>query len=130
MLIMQAGCSPGIRPDDELLLMPTHLIQNGENSIRSMDMEKVLFKSKEKKQTSEVASILRTVADKIESGRITLSQGGEENNLSIPDAVILEIKVEEETKADRDTLKKSLEIELEWYEGESGKAASGGVSIG
>jgi hypothetical protein len=36
--------------------------------------------------------------------------------------------VEEETKAGRDTLKKSLEIELEWYEGEGGKAASGEVS--
>ncbi len=93
-------------------------------------MEKVLFKSEEKKQTSEVASILRTVADKVESGQITLSQGKEEVNLSIPGTITLEIKVEEETKAGRDTLKKSLEIELEWYEGEEGKAASGGVSIG
>lgn len=93
-------------------------------------MEKVLFKSEERKQTSEVASILRTVADKIESGRITLSQGEEEINLTIPGAVTLEIKVEEETKTGKDTLKKSLEIELEWYEGEEGKAASGGISIG
>ncbi len=93
-------------------------------------MEKVLFKSEEKKQTSEVASILRTVADKIESGRITLSHGQDEVQLTIPGSVTLELKVEEETKPGRDKLKKSLEIELEWYEGDEGKPVSGEVKIG
>ena len=93
-------------------------------------MEKVLFKSEEKKQTSEVASILRTVADKLESGRIMLSHGKEEIYLVIPKTVTLEFKVEEETKSGRDTLKKSLEIELEWYEGEDGETETGELSIG
>ncbi len=93
-------------------------------------MEKVLFKSEEKKQTSEVASILRTVADKIESGRITLSHGQDEISLTIPKIITLELKVEEETKSGMDTLKKSLEIELEWYEGGNEEPAKGEVTIG
>lgn len=93
-------------------------------------MEKVLFKSEEKKQTSEVASILRIVADKIETGRISFSHGKDEVVLIIPGNITLEFKVEEETKPGRDSLKKSLEIELEWYEGEEGKATPGEVSIG
>ncbi len=93
-------------------------------------MEKVLFKSEEKKQTSEVASILRTVADKIESGQISLSHGKDEVRLNIPKTITLEFKVEEETKPGKDTLKKSFEIELEWYEGENGESLPGEVSIG
>ncbi len=93
-------------------------------------MEKVLFKSEEKKQTSEVASVLRIIADKIETGTITLSHGRDEVSLSIPGNITLELKVEEESKPGRDTLKKSLEIELEWYEGRDGEPAAGKVSIG
>lgn len=93
-------------------------------------MEKVLFKSEEKKQTTEVASILRMVADKVESGRISLTHGSDEVTLSIPKTVTLEFKVEEETKSGKDTLKKSLEIELEWYEGEDGSPTTGEVKIG
>lgn len=93
-------------------------------------MEKVLFKSEEKKQTSEVASILRRVADKVESGEITLSQGNEKIHLTIPKTLTLELKVEEETKTGKNTLKKSLEIELEWYEGEEGDPNAGDVNIG
>ncbi|WP_028573829.1 amphi-Trp domain-containing protein [Desulfonatronovibrio hydrogenovorans] len=94
-------------------------------------MEKVLFKSEEKKQASEVASILRTIADKVESGRIELSRGQEKIGLNVPGSLTLEIKVEEETKTGKSTLKKSLEIELEWIEGEDGQPAQpGSVSIG
>ncbi|RQD56910.1 MAG: amphi-Trp domain-containing protein [Desulfonatronovibrio sp. MSAO_Bac4] len=93
-------------------------------------MEKVLFKSEEKKQTTEVSAILRKIADKVESGEITLSQGSDKVHLSIPKTITLELKVEEETKSGKDTLKKSLEIELEWYEGEDGQPTAGDVNIG
>ncbi|WP_291318294.1 amphi-Trp domain-containing protein [Desulfonatronospira sp.] len=89
-------------------------------------MEVVLFKSEEKKSTQEVAAILRQIADKVESGEVVLTRGQEEVRLRIPPNVTLELKVEEETKR---TTKKSLEIEIEWPEGEEGQSR-GDVSIG
>ena len=89
-------------------------------------MEVVLFKSEERKNTQEVAAILRQIADRVESGEVVLTRGQEEVRLQIPPNVTLEIKVEEETKR---TTKKSLEIEIEWPEGEEG-SPRGDMSIG
>ena len=80
-----------------------------------MGMEKVLFKSEEKKSAAEAAAILRTIADKVEEGKLLLKQGNSECSLSIPSSLVVEIKVEEELKR---KLKRSLEIEIEWIEGE------------
>ncbi len=80
-----------------------------------MGMEKVLFKSEEKKSAAEAAAILRTIADKVEEGKLLLKQGNSECSLSIPSSLVVEIKVEEEFKR---KMKRSLEIELEWIEGE------------
>jgi len=90
-----------------------------------MGRETVLFKSEERKSTAEAAAVLRTIADKIETGRITLTAQGGEVSLVIPAQITLEIKAEEEEGR---TLKRSLEIELEWAEGDSGTAT--GVKIG
>ncbi|WP_457572733.1 amphi-Trp domain-containing protein [Desulfolithobacter sp.] len=79
-----------------------------------MGREKVLFKSEEKKSVTEVCAMLRQMADKIEQGHMTLSQGGNEIVLDFPRSMVLEIKVEDETKKRKGT-KRSLEIELEWY---------------
>jgi len=94
-------------------------------------MEHVLFKSEEKKKSIDAAAVMRIIADKLETGEITLSQGGDEVRLSVPETVTLELKVEEETKPGRSGVKKSLEIEIEWVEGESGGSAqpAGNVSI-
>ena len=89
-------------------------------------MEVVLFKSEEKKSISEVAAILRQIADKMEGGEIVLTRGAEEVRLKIPSTVTLELKVEEETKK---VTKKSLEIEIEWPEGTE-EEGSGEVFIG
>lgn len=85
-----------------------------------MGVEKVLFKSEEKKSSSEIAAALRRIADKVESGGLTLKQGQDTVQLDFPDTMTLEIKVEEESG--RQT-KRSLEIELEWVPGQdtSGK---------
>lgn len=80
-----------------------------------MGREKVLFKSEERKSRSEVAVFLREIADKLDSGSISLVKGQEELSLNLPEQVGLEVKVEEEAKT---KTKRSLEIELEWYEGE------------
>ncbi len=94
-------------------------------------MEKVLFKSEERKSAAEAAAMLRHIADRVESGEIVLSRGEEQVRLKIPAGITLELKVEEETKTGRSGVKKSLEIELEWMDGEGydGAAAGEGVSI-
>jgi len=81
-----------------------------------MGIETVLFKSEEKKSAKEIAEILRQIADKIESGSMTLMQSGNETILDFPQSMILEMKVEEEQGR---KLKKSFEIELEWIPGET-----------
>jgi amphi-Trp domain-containing protein len=87
--------------------------------------ETVLFKSEEKKSLPEVASFLRLLADKLETGQVILQQGEESLPLDIPGQVVLEIKAEEEPK--KNSLKRSLEIEIEWNEGD---VQPGPVSLG
>lgn len=88
-----------------------------------MGREIVLFKSEEKKSSAEAAAIMRAIADKIEAGSITLTGQDAEVRLDIPPSVTLEIKAEEEQGR---RLKKSLEVEIEWIEGET---ADSGVTI-
>ena len=88
-----------------------------------MGRETVLFKSEERKSRDDVVQVLRLLADKIESGKLNLSNAGGSVELELPANLTLEIKVEEETKH---RTKRSLEIELEWTEGED----SGPTMIG
>ena len=88
-----------------------------------MGIETVLFKSEEKKTSSDIAMTLRQIADKIEDGTMTLMQGSEEITLTFPKNMVLELKVEEEQGK---RLKKSLEIELEWIVGDE---QAGGAKI-
>jgi amphi-Trp domain-containing protein len=80
-----------------------------------MGSEKVLFKTEEKMSRSDVATLLRTLADKVEKGKVSLEQGKEQVDLKIPNQVELEIK------AVKKKTKKKLEIEIEWVLGEEGK---------
>ncbi len=89
-------------------------------------MEKILFKSEEKKSSLEIATMLRNIADKIEQGHMVLRQDENEVSLDFPDHMTLEIKVEEEIKRTKGTQLK-LEIELEWYPGDKGHKT--GVTI-
>jgi amphi-Trp domain-containing protein len=88
-----------------------------------MGVETVLFKSEEKKSSKDIADILRQIADKIDSGTMTLMQSGNKIVLDFPSSMILEMKVEEEQGR---KLKKTFEIELEWIPGE---AEEGGATI-
>ena len=81
-----------------------------------MGRETVLFKSEEKKASSEIANTLRQIADKIDDGIMILKQGSEEITLDFPKSMVLELKIEEEQGKKK--LKKSFEIELEWIIGE------------
>ena len=88
-----------------------------------MGRETVLFKSEEKKASSDIANNLRQIADKIDDGSMILKQGSEEITLEFPKNMVLELKVEEEQGK---RLKKSFEIELEWVIGEE---QAGGATI-
>lgn len=82
-----------------------------------MGKEVVLFSSEETKDRGGVVEFLRMLADKIDQGQVTLRQGEEDVQLIIPPTLVLEVKVEEEAKKQGRT-QRSLEVELEWYEGE------------
>ena len=90
-----------------------------------MGREIVLFKSEEKKSATEIAQTLRLIADKVDSGTMTLKQGDSDVTLEFPGQMKLELKVEEEQG--RKHLKKSFEIELEWIPGQADDA--GGTTI-
>lgn len=80
-----------------------------------MAREVTLFKSKERKSRTDICAFLHELADKIETGNITLSRGKESLPLNLPQRLLLEVEVEEETKK-RKGKQHSLEIELKWYE--------------
>ena len=80
-----------------------------------MGRETVLFKTEEKMSRNEVAELLRTLAGKIETGKVILQQGTEEVKLKIPEHVELEVKAEKEVGRRR--TKKKLELEIEWLVG-------------
>lgn len=63
-----------------------------------MGRETILFKSKEKKNRSEISKFLHQLADKIQDGQVTLRQGNEKISLNIPAGLTLEIQVEDEEK--------------------------------
>lgn len=86
-----------------------------------MGIETVLFKSEEKKSAKEVAEVLRLIAEKIESTTMTLQQGTEAIDITFPETMVLELKVEEEQGRN---LKRSFEIELEWVVGEERTGAT------
>jgi amphi-Trp domain-containing protein len=86
-----------------------------------MGKEVRLFKSEERRSSTEVAEFLRQIAGKIENGEVILRQGREEIFLKMPHNLILEIQVEDEDKK-RKGIQHSLEIEIKWFDddGESG----------
>jgi amphi-Trp domain-containing protein len=75
------------------------------------------------KSNKEAADILRKVADKVEEGSILLKKGSEEVTVNIPSK--LEVEIEASQKNKKGQIKKQLEVELEWIEGESGDVSIG-----
>jgi amphi-Trp domain-containing protein len=80
-----------------------------------MGRETTLFKSEERKSRDEVCAFLRSLADRLETGRLTLRQGDRELELDLPGRLVLEVKAEDEETDGR--TERSLEIELTWWEG-------------
>ncbi len=80
-----------------------------------MAKKNVLVKSDLRKNLAETAVFLRELADKIESGQVTLVQGGQDVVVDLPDTVGFELEYYEQPK--KHGLKRQLEIELQWTEG-------------
>ncbi|MEE6209984.1 amphi-Trp domain-containing protein [Salarchaeum sp. III] len=74
-------------------------------------MEEVLFESETDESRAAVADYLRSVADRLDDGAVTLRSGGEEFTVNPPETVEFEVKVE------REGAETSLELELEWTDG-------------
>lgn len=70
-----------------------------------MARETILLKSEENMSISEAADLLRTQADKVEKGKVKLSQGNKEVVLKVPNQVELEVKAEKEVGRKRTTKK-------------------------
>ena len=86
-----------------------------------MGVETTLFKSEEKLTRAEVVAALRQIADKLETGTLTLRKGEQTIALEIPGRVELELQVEDEDKGERG-IQHSLEIELSWFDGDEDHA--------
>lgn len=80
-----------------------------------MAKKNVLVKSDQRKNLADSAAFLRDLADKVESGKVTLVQGGQDVVVNLPATVSFEVEYYEQPK--KHGVKKQLEIELEWTEG-------------
>ena len=86
-----------------------------------MGRETILFKTEEKMTSSQAAGLLRQLADKVEKGSVSLTQGKQKVDLKVPSQVEVEIKAEKEVGKKR--TKKKIEVEIEWLVGADGKSA-------
>ncbi|MDQ4077124.1 MAG: amphi-Trp domain-containing protein [Chloroflexota bacterium] len=89
-----------------------------------MSNKTVLFSSKERVSPEHVSQFLRMLADQLQENRVSFRRDGEDVSLNVPGEMVLEIKAEEKTK--KYGIKRSIEIELKWREGEEQR---GGVSV-
>jgi amphi-Trp domain-containing protein len=92
--------------------------------------EEVLFKSEGDQSRADIASALRTVAEKLEAGdSITLAGGGESVTMDPPSRPTFEVKAEREGPTDGPK-ELSVEFELEWDEnGHDEEPGGGGLTI-
>lgn len=78
----------------------------------------------EKMSLDNAVSFLETIVTKLkEEGSFTLTHGGKTHHISPSANVELEVKLEEKSNG-----KHELELELEWYEGDSARGQ--GIEIG
>lgn len=85
-----------------------------------------LFEFEQDMSREDVATYLRTLADKLdENGEIDFSAAEQSTTVQVPDHVEFEIELERSSN-DRGSSEISLELELEWYETREGSLAGPG----
>lgn len=86
--------------------------------------EKVLFETEMNVERAEIASYLRTVADRLDAGEpVRLSAGGDSVSLDPPKRPTFEVKAEREGP-DEGPGEMSIEFEIEWPEGSDADGGS------
>jgi amphi-Trp domain-containing protein len=78
----------------------------------------ILYKSEEHMSREELAAFLRSLADRVQSGRVVLTGGNSEQQVDVGDRV--ELEVEYQTKPKGGGTRHQLELEIEWGEGTGG----------
>ena len=82
--------------------------------------EEVLFESEQRHTREQIASHLRSVADKLDAGDpVTLQAGDDSVTLDVPSRPTFEVKAEREGPTDGPK-ELSIEFELEWPENGDG----------
>jgi len=91
--------------------------------------EEVLFESEQYVDRGDVASYLRTVANRLDAGEpVSLDGGGQSITVSPPSTVEFEVKVEREGPSGGPG-ELALELELEWDENAPEHEETGGLAI-
>ncbi len=75
-------------------------------------MDKVLIDEKSNKSSKELSDFLRTVADKIDAGMMTLTQGQETVELEFPNTMGFRFKIKDDI-SDSQT-KRKVQIGFRW----------------
>lgn len=78
----------------------------------------VLYKSEEQMSRGDLATFLRNLADRVESGRVVLTSGSGETAVELPEGLELELQYQQKQKAGG--LRHQLELEVEWGGADSG----------
>jgi amphi-Trp domain-containing protein len=81
-----------------------------------MAKKNVLIKSKERRNTQDIAAFLRQLADRLEQYEITLERGDEAISIEVPNRVTFKLTVKEKVKKRR--TKHQLKMALKWQDGD------------
>lgn len=80
--------------------------------------KEVLYKSEEQMSRTELAKLLREVAERVAKGSLTLRSTEKETTVQFPEQVELEIQYEVKQKSGGD--RRQLELEISWGAGVGG----------
>lgn len=75
-------------------------------------MDKVLISEKGNKTSKELSEFLRTVADKIDEGKLVLSKGKDSVELDFPDDLGFRFKIKDDVS--RKETKRKVQIGFRW----------------
>ena len=78
----------------------------------------VIYSSEEQMSRKDLAGFLRSLADRVETGRVVLTSGSTETPVNVPEQLELEVQYEEKQKSGG--TRHQLELEVEWGPGTGG----------